>query len=336
MSRPQRTEIIAEAGVNHNGSLDMARRLVDAAADAGANAIKFQSFKTEALVSPDAPKAGYQKETTGTTQSQQDMLRALELSEDDHQTLAEHCRARKITFLSTPFDFQSARMLETLGIDRFKVGSGELTNLPLLRQLASLGKPLILSTGMSTIDEVADAVNAVTGVELTLMHCVSNYPAKPEQCNLNAMRTMAETFKVPIGWSDHTIGPAISFAAVALGACVVEKHITLDRALPGPDHNLSMEPAELTELIQGIRAIESALGDGNKVPTPDEMEIRRIARRSLAAIVDIPADTVLSTEMLGALRPGTGLSPAGLDDIVGRRTREAIARGTLISMDLLD
>lgn len=336
--RGRRCFTIAEAGVNHNGDLRRALRLVDAAAAAGADAVKFQTFAADRLAVASAPKAAYQKKRTPAGQSQLEMLRRLELSESDHRALIARCRKRGILFLSTPFDEQSADMLDRLGVAAFKLPSGELTNLPFLRHVARKGKPMIVSTGMAGLAEVRDAVGAVrrAGVpELVLLHCVSNYPAAPETINLRAMAAMAKAFGVPVGYSDHTLGLEISFAAAALGAAVIEKHFTLDRRLPGPDHACSLEPDELKAWVRGIRAVESSLGHGRKEPAPGEADTARAARKSLVAARAIPAGARLTADMVAAKRPGTGISPAQLGRVLGRRARRSIPADALLSWSRL-
>jgi N-acetylneuraminate synthase/N,N'-diacetyllegionaminate synthase len=331
--------IIAEAGVNHNGDPEMARQLVHVAVAAGADAVKFQTFRADSVASAEAPKAEYQVETTGNAETQLEMLRRLELSPEAHREIQAHCRRNQIMFLSTPFDEAAADLLEELDVPAFKISSGDLTNLPLLEHIARKGKPLILSTGMSNLDEVADAVKAVRGAgcdQLVLLHCVTNYPAGAADINLRAMRTMTEAFGVPVGYSDHTNGIEISLAAVALGACVIEKHFTLDRDLPGPDHRASLEPAELAAMVQGIRKIELALGDGRKVPTDAELKTAKVARRSLFAAENIPAGAKLTRQMISVKRPGTGLAPALTDSLVGRTARANIVADTMLSRDMFE
>ena len=329
--------VIAEAGVNHNGSVSRAKELIDAAVNAGADAVKFQTFKAEKVVTRTAPKAAYQLRTTSGGQSQYDMLKALELDEQAHGELLAHCERRKILFLSTPFDEDSADLLESLGVAGYKLASGELTNLGLLRHVAGKGKPLIVSTGMATLDETARAVEAVRKAgcrELVLLHCVSNYPADPRNANLRAMQSLRDTFGVPVGFSDHTVGDTVALAAVALGAAVVEKHFTLDRSLPGPDHQASIEPADLATMIERIRTVENALGDGRKAPVASEAEVARVARKSLVAAEAIPAGTVLRAEMVTLRRPGTGLGPQDLDRLVGRTAVNDISEGLLLVEDM--
>jgi N-acetylneuraminate synthase len=324
--------------VNHNGSAARAHQLVDAAADAGADAVKFQTFRADRLASATAPKAAYQAATTGTAQSQQDMLRALELAPELHAELQTHARARGLLFLSTPFDEDSADLLERLDVPAFKVPSGELTNLPFLAHLARKGKPLIVSTGMAGLGEVETAVQAIEAAGtpgLVLLHCVSSYPADPADSNLRVMATLAAAFGVPTGYSDHTLGTAVPLAAAALGACVIEKHFTLDRTLPGPDHQASAEPAELAALVAGVRTIESALGDGRKRPVAAEADTAAVARRSLVAATDIPAGATLTPDLIAFRRPGTGLPPALQRFLLGRRATGPIPAGTLLRLEMV-
>ena len=331
--------IIAEAGVNHNGDLDMAKRLIDVAVAAGADAVKFQSFKAEVLVTVTAPKANYQTQTTPAAESQLEMLRKLELSKEDHEELAAYCKSKGILFLSTPFDEASADLLDTLSVPLFKISSGDLTNTPLLTHVAKKQKPVILSTGMANLAEVREAVetlNAAGCDKIILLHCVSDYPADPADMNLRAIQTLRETFGVPAGFSDHTQGLEVALAAAALGASVIEKHFTLDRALPGPDHRASLEPAELNTFISGIRTVESSLGNGEKVPTAREIETAKVARRSIVAAQTIPSGKIVERHMLAVKRPGTGLPPAQLDLIVGRKTRVEIREGTLLEMEMFE
>jgi len=325
--------IIAEAGVNHNGSLETAMRLVDAAGEAGADAVKFQTFKADRLVSERAPKARYQLESTNPAESQKEMIRRLELDADAHRKLDDHCRAHGIVFLSSPFDEESADLLARLQVPAFKIPSGEVTNLPLLRHMASLGKPIILSTGMAYLHEVYEAVHALRAAgcrDLILLQCVTRYPAEPAETHLKAMEGMALALNIPAGYSDHTLGLDVPFAAAALGACVIEKHFTLDRSMPGPDHKASIEPGDLRALVTGIRRIHEALGDFPKKPVEAEMEHRRIVRRSLAAAVDIAPGAVLRPAMLICLRPGTGISPADMDRVINRRVLRPIGKGELV------
>jgi N,N'-diacetyllegionaminate synthase len=310
--------VIAEAGVNHNGDPDLALQLVDAAAEAGADAVKFQTFSADAIASAGAGKAAYQQRLTGGG-SQREMLRRLELPWTAWVALKERAAARGIAFLSTPFDPPSAALLARLGLDAFKISSGDLTCHPLLRQVAAAGRPMILSTGMANLDEVADAVTLLSGHPLALLHCVSSYPAPGDAANLRAIDTLARRFAVPVGWSDHTPGWEVTVAAVARGACIVEKHLTTDRNLPGPDHQASLDPEQFAAMMRALRAVETSLGDGVKRPHPCEHEARRIARKSLVGARDLPAGTVLTEGDLACMRPGDGLSPARLPELLGRR-----------------
>jgi len=330
--------IIAEAGVNHNGSVETACRLVDAAATAGADSVKFQTFTAERLVSRGAPKAAYQVQTTGGGESQFDMLKRLELPDDAHRELLDYSRRKGILFLSTPFDAAGSDFLDDLGLPAFKIGSGEITNLPFLQHVARKGKPIILSTGMAWLSEVDEAVRAIreTGhTDLLLLHCVSRYPADPRDANLRAMRTMADAFGVPVGYSDHTLGSEVALAAVALGACIIEKHFTLDRTLPGPDHRASLEPPELQALVAGVRRVEQALGTGEKRPVAGEADVARAARKSLVMARDAAAGTVLTEDLVAIQRPGTGLPPAMLKWVIGRKLRQDVAAGTVIELAML-
>jgi len=330
--------LIAEAGVNHNGSLDLALALVDAAAAAGAQAVKFQTFRAERLATPGAPLAAYQRRASRVGESQQDLLRHLELSEEAHRALMARCQQRGILFLSSPFDEESADFLEQLGVAAFKIPSGEINNLAFLAHVAGKGKPLIVSTGMSYLGEVEDAVRTIRSNSdrgFVLLHCVSNYPAAAEDVNLRAMQTMASAFGAPVGYSDHTLGVEIPLAAVALGACVVEKHFTLDRSLPGPDHQASADPQELASLVRGIRLVEAALGHGRKEPTPREAETAATVRKSFTAARDIPHGSILTNEMIVLKRPGTGLPPASRSYLIGRRAKVDISAGTLLSLEML-
>jgi N-acetylneuraminate synthase len=330
--------IIAEAGVNHNGDPSLARELVEAAASAGADAVKFQTFKAERLVTADAPKADYQKKTTDAREPQIEMLRRLELSEEAYHHLQILCNERDILFFSTPFDEESADFLEKIGVPAFKISSGEITNLPFLAHIARKGKPMILSTGMSRLEEVADALRAVkeTGnKKLVLLHCVSNYPADPADVNLRAMETMEKAFRKPVGFSDHTMGIEVALAAVALGARIIEKHFTLDRSLPGPDHPASLEPGELAAMIKGIRSVESALGHGRKEPTSGEIQTARVARKSLVSALPIRAGSCLTEEMIAIKRPGTGLPPSMRGRLIGKIAIKDIPADTLLNLDMV-
>jgi len=330
--------VIAEAGVNHNGDLDLGRALIRAAAAGGADAVKFQTFSAERLVTAFAPKAAYQTERTDPSETQQTMLKHLELGIVEHRELMDECERQGILFLSSAFDEESADLLEELGVAAYKIPSGEITTLPYLRHLASKGRCLIVSTGMSDMEEVKTAVAAMreaADVPMALLHCVSLYPAPAAGSNLRAMDTMRTAFGVPVGYSDHTEGIAVALAAVALGADVIEKHLTIDRGLPGPDHAASLEPGEFRTMVAGIRDVAAARGDGVKRPLPEEAETAAVARKSVVAAVEIPAGMVIRREMLTVKRPGTGMPPSRLESLVGRKARTAIEAGSLITPEML-
>lgn len=336
--------VIAEAGVNHNGDAEHALEMVDVAARAGADAIKFQTFSADKLVSHQAEKAEYQKRETGEG-GQHAMLKALEMSDALHEALVARCARANIEFMSTPFDEDAADMLVALGIRRIKVPSGEITNHPFLRHLAGKDLPLIVSTGMATLAEIVDALAVIGRAReahglaapleevVTVLHCTSNYPAEPGDVNLRAMQTIAVETGMPVGYSDHTLGLAVSTAAVAMGAQIVEKHFTLDRTLPGPDHRASLTPGELNRLIAQIRTVEAALGSPVKAPTDAELPVRAVARRSVAAARDLSAGTMLTRGDVTLLRPGTGIAPTHIDEIGGRTLARAIAQGTPLTWD---
>ena len=327
--------IIAEAGVNHNADLTLAHRLIDAAREAGADAVKFQTFEAEKLAAKSAPRAAYQELRSGAG-DQVSMLRGLELRPEWHAELAAHCGDAGIEFMSTPFHSEAADLLRPL-VRRFKIGSGDLTDSSLLEHVAAMGKPLILSTGMSTEKEIAAAVDVLSrrGAEVTLLHCTSLYPAPFEAVNLSAIATLRKRFALPVGYSDHTRGIAVSIAAAALGAVVIEKHFTLDRALPGPDHAASLEPKELVQLVESIRAVECAMGDGVKRIMAGEDAIRRVARKSVVAAADLEAGQVLTRSMLAVKRPGTGISPFDIVKVVGRRLGRAVKWDEVVTWDML-
>lgn len=329
--------IIAEAGVNHNGNLELAHQMIDAAAISGADAIKFQTFQAEKLVTGDAKKASYQEQTTGSGESQLEMLRKLELPLSGYGELISHCQKKNILFLSTPFDEGSADFLIKTGMPVLKIPSGEITNLPFLRFLSLKKLPMIVSTGMATLGEIESAVQLIRGVgsdEFVLLHCVTNYPTPPEEVNLRVMNLLYHAFDVPVGYSDHTNGTEVALAAAALGACVIEKHFTLDRNMEGPDHQASLNADELTAMVRGIRVIETALGNGIKMPSATEKETAAVIRRSLIAACDIPIGAELSLEMVVIKRPGSGLPPAMLSQLLGRRAKREIAAGTLLAFDM--
>jgi N,N'-diacetyllegionaminate synthase len=313
--------IIAEAGVNHNGSLQNAFKLIEAAKDAGADYVKFQTFKTELCISKDAPLAEYQKKTTEKVETQFDLVKKLELSEDTHFKLIEKCKECGIKFLSTGFDIPSLNFLNSLGMDFFKVPSGEITNLPYLREIAKFKKQIVLSTGMTDIQEIKDALEVFRGLDVTVLHCNTEYPTPMVDVNLKAMLTIQSELNVPIGYSDHTLGIEVPVAAVALGAKVIEKHFTLDKNMVGPDHKASLEPQELKAMVQAIRNIERALGSGVKKASPSESKNKAIARKSLVASIDIKAGEIFSADNITAKRPGTGISPMKWDDVIGKKAK---------------
>ena len=329
--------IIAEAGVNHNGNEAIAHKLVDAAAEAGADAVKFQTFRASELVSASAPKALYQRRTTDVTESQLSMIRRLELDETAHRSLMEHCSQRGIRFLSSPFDLHSIDFLHSLGLEAFKIPSGEITNIPYLRRIGSCGVPVILSTGMSVLGEIEKALEVLEHVgtpreRITLLHCTTEYPAPVGEINLRAMETLLQAFPgiAGVGYSDHTQGIHIPVAAVAMGACVIEKHFSLDRNMEGPDHKASLEPDELASMVRAIRDVERARGDGIKRPTDSELSNIRVARKSLVAARPIQKGEVFSEENLTVKRPGTGVSPLLWDDYIGRTALRNYQTGELI------
>ncbi|MBI4370272.1 MAG: N-acetylneuraminate synthase [Elusimicrobia bacterium] len=329
--------IIAEAGVNHNGRLDLAFQLVDAAVEAKADVVKFQTFKAEHVASPKAPKADYQLQTTPAQESQLDMIKKLELPFEAFKNLQDYCRQKGILFLSSPFDDESVDFLAALGVAAFKVPSGEITNEPYLSRIGGLGKPVILSTGMCYLEEVARAVEVIGSAgnnNLVLLHCVSRYPADPGFVNLRAMKTMHEEFHVPVGYSDHTTGIDVALAAVALGACVIEKHLTLDHNDSGPDHSASLEPADFAAMVRGIRRVEAALGDGLKRPAAGEQEMAKIARKSLVARQVIPVGALMTDDLVGICRPGTGLPPGAKAQVLGRRSKTVIPEGSPLSWEM--
>lgn len=328
--------IIAEAGVNHNSNIEMARQLVDVAARAGADAVKFQTFKAENLVQKTASKAAYQKLTTSPEESQFSMIKKLELDLETHKVLIDHCQKRGIMFLSSPFDLESIELLENLGMKIFKIPSGEITNLPYLRKIGNLKKPTILSTGMSNLNEIAAAVDILLKAglkkeQLTILHCNTEYPTPMSDVNLLAMQTIANEFCVPVGYSDHTLGIEIPIAAVALGAQVIEKHITLDKQMEGPDHRSSLEPTELSAMVEAIRNIEKALGDGNKKPSSSEIKNLPIARKSIVATKPIKRGEEFSVDNLTAKRPATGISPMKWDQVIGTKATRSFQADEIIS-----
>jgi N,N'-diacetyllegionaminate synthase len=331
--------VVAEIGVNHNGDPDLGRRLIEAAAEAGADAVKLQTFRAADVVSPSAPKAAYQVATVGASESQLEMLERLELDWDAHVALKHAAQERGLLFLSTPFDAGSLDLLVRLGVDGLKIASPDLVNFLLLDAAAPLGLPLVVSTGMATLDEVERGVARLVagGAEdIVVLHCTSEYPAPVAEANLRAIPALSERLGRPVGYSDHTEGIDASLAAVALGAVLVERHFTLDRSLPGPDHRASLEPPELAALVTAVRRVEAALGDGVKRPTPAERGNTQVVRRSLAAARDLESGTLLDRGMLTALRPATGISAADVDAVVGRRLVRPVAAHALLQLEDLE
>ncbi|MDX9902138.1 MAG: N-acetylneuraminate synthase [Aliarcobacter sp.] len=314
--------IIAEAGVNHNGSIELAKKLIDVAKESGADAVKFQTFKAKNLVSKYAQKADYQKQTTNKTESQFDMIKKLELDLDTHKELISYCNSKNIMFLSTPFDHDSIELLNDLGLEIFKIPSGEITNLPYLRHIGKLNKKVILSTGMADIGEIEDALDVLidSGTKkenITVLHANTMYPTPMEDVNLKAMVTIGNSFDIAFGYSDHTLGIEVDIAAVAMGACCIEKHFTLDCTMEGPDHKASLEPDELKAMIKAIRNIELALGSSVKKPSKSEIPNMQIARKSIVAKMDIKKGDVLTEEKITIKRPGNGINPMRWNEIVG-------------------
>jgi len=333
----QHVQIIAEAGVNHNGSIKIAKQLIDVAAESGADLVKFQTFTASAVATKNAQKADYQEKTTLPSESQHEMISKLELSRDMHETLIAYCKKCEIGFFSTGFDAQSVNMLVELGQQRFKIPSGEITNLPYIRHIGEMGKPVIMSTGMATLDEVRVAMDILleAGIakdDITILHCNTEYPTPMEDVNLRAMLAIQDELGVKVGYSDHTIGIEIPVAAVALGATVIEKHFTLDRNYPGPDHAASLEPDELKAMISAIRNIERAMGDGIKKPSPSEAKNLPIARRSIVAATTIRKGEYFTEDNLAVKRPGTGISPMEWDRVVGGVADRKYLKDDLICM----
>ena len=314
--------IIAEAGVNHNGSIKLAYKLIDVASASGADAVKFQTFKADNLLSKNAQKADYQKETTDVSESQFDMIKKFELDEKAHKELIAYCQEKGIMFLSTPFDHDSIDMLNNLGLEIFKIPSGEITNLPYLRHIGSLNKQVVLSTGMSNLEEVRAALNILINAgsskeNITVLHANTMYPTPMEDVNLNAMLTIHKEFDVDVGYSDHTLGIEVDIAAVAMGATCIEKHFTLDKTMDGPDHKASLEPEELKAMVSAIRNIEKALGGGEKKPSPSESVNIKAVRKSIVANENIKKGDLLTNENIAAKRPGDGISPMQWDEVIG-------------------
>lgn len=329
--------VIAEAGVNHNGDIELAKSLVDVASNAGADFVKFQTFNVNALLRKDTPKAGYQKKNTDINESQYQMIKRLELSESMHEELFAYCKDKEIGFLSTGFDISSVEYLRNLEVAILKIPSGEITNLPYLRYIGSLNSRVLVSTGMSSLGEIEQALIALdesgtTKENITVLQCTTEYPAPMKDVNLMAMVNIGKAFGVRIGYSDHTAGIEVAFAAVALGATVIEKHFTLDRNLPGPDHKSSLEPDELKAMVKGIRNIEKALGNGIKSPSHSEVKNKPVVRKSIVAARKIKAGEIFCEKNITTKRPGTGMSPMRWDEVVGRKARREFGVDELIEL----
>lgn len=331
--------VIAEAGVNHNGSLAIARSLVAAAADVGAHAVKFQTFRADRLVTRTAPKAAYQTRQTSAEESQHAMLARLELDEAAHHALLNDARSRGLLFLSSPFDERSADLLERVGVASYKIPSGEITNLPYLAHIARKGRPMIVSTGMSKLGEIEQALDTIREAgdpPVVLLHCVTEYPAPYDEVNLRAMETLRQAFGVPVGYSDHTPGAEVSIAAVAMGACLIEKHFTLDRTMQGPDHRASLDVEQFRDLVLAIRHVTAALGDGVKRPAPCEIRNRDVARKSLVVTRRVAKGERIDAAALAVKRPGTGIPPADLEKVLGRRAAVDLEPDQVLTWQSLD
>lgn len=328
--------IIAEAGVNHNGDISKAKELIDAAVEAGVDAVKFQTFNTDKLTTKKAPKADYQNETTDKNESQYDMLKKLELSKEEHIILKEYCEKKNINFMSTPFSFDTVDLLEEIGIDIYKIGSSDTNNLPLLKCIAQKNKPIILSTGMSTLTEVSEAVDTILNTgndKLVLLHCVSNYPAEYENINLKAMDTMKNAFNIETGYSDHTLGIEVPVAAAARGAALIEKHFTLDKNMKGPDHKASLNPKELKNMVQSIRNIETSLGNGIKEPTQNEKENKKTIRKSIVVNKNKNKGELINKEDIDIKRPGIGIAPKFFKIITGMKLTKKVKEDQLLTWE---
>ncbi len=336
----ERIFIIAEAGVNHNGSIETAKKLIDAAKEAGADAVKFQTFSAEKLTAETAPKAEYQKQNSDKNESQFTMLKKLELDKSGHIELMKYCNNTGILFMSSPFDLDAVDFLNSIGLEIFKIPSGEITNLQYLRKIGSLGKKVILSTGMATLSEILDALIVLTNLgtkkeNITILHCSTEYPAPFEEVNLKAMIEIEKVTGCKTGYSDHTTGIIVPIAAASIGAKIIEKHFTLDKNMPGPDHKASLLPHELKEMVEAIRIVEKIKGDGHKRPTASELKNRDIARKSIVAAKNILAGEIFSSENLTVKRPGTGISPMLWDEIIGKKAIKNYKKDELIENHLL-
>lgn len=330
--------IIAEAGVNHNGDLKIAKKLVDVAIGAGADAVKFQTFKSENFVTKEAGLASYQEKNIGKKESQQEMLKKLELSYENFEILKNYCDKKGIIFLSTPHSYDAVDFLDNL-VPAFKFGSGELTNIPGLRYAAKKGKPMILGTGMSILEEVKRAVNEIKNTgnkQIIILHCTTNYPTPISEVNLNVLKTMKKELDCIIGYSDHTLGILTSIVAVSMGAKVIEKHFTLDKKLPGPDHKASLDPSELKDLVDEIRKVEQIFGSNEKKPTESEKEIMNLVRKSLVAHVKIPKDSIIKEDMIVIKRPGIGIQPYDIKKVIGKKAKRDINKDEIFQPNMIE
>jgi N-acetylneuraminate synthase len=330
--------IIAEAGVNHNGELDLAKQLVNVAVDAGVDAVKFQTFKAEGVTTSSVGIAGYAKKNIGKGMKQINMIKNLELKCEEFRVLKEYCDKKEILFLSTPHSFDAIDFLDDL-VPAYKFGSGDLTNIPALQHAAKKGKPIILGTGMSTLEEVKSAIDAITSEgneEIIVLHCTTNYPCPVEEVNLNAMKTMGEELDCLVGYSDHTLGILVPIMAATLGAVVIEKHFTIDKSLPGPDHKASLEPNELKEMTKVIREVQKAMGNGIKKPTKEEEKIKKVVRKSIVAKVGLPMGKAITEQMLDIKRPGTGIEPEYWDKIIGKKARREIKKDEVLTWKMIE
>ena len=331
----EKTFIIAEIGVNHNGDINLAKKMVKEAAKSGVNAVKFQTFIAKDMITKNTKKAKYQEKNSKTS-LQMEMIEKLQLSKEDFFKISQYAKSKNVLFLSSPFDIKSVDLLENLDVPGFKVGSGELNNFELLEYIESKDKPIILSTGMSTLEEIQETFDFITNKDkLIILHCITGYPSKFEDANLKFINTLKEKFDVPIGFSDHSPGIELAIAAVGLGACVIEKHFTLDKTLDGPDHQASLEPREFKAMVDAIRNVEIAMGDGKRKMAESELEIRDVARKSIVAACDIPKGSTLNHRMLAIKRPGTGIEPKYIKSLIDKKTKVEIKKDDLIKFEFL-
>ncbi len=330
------TFIIAEIGVNHNGSIELAKKMIKSASECGVDAVKFQTFNSKDLVTENAKTANYQEKNTNEN-SQLEMLKKLELTFDDFKELRDYALANNVMFLSSPFDKKSVDLLENLDVPAYKLGSGELNNFELISYVQKMSKPIIISTGMATLEEIKETYDFIENKDnLIILHCITGYPTSFEEANLNFIKTLQSQFDVPIGFSDHSPGIELPIAAVALGACVVEKHFTTDKTLEGPDHKASLNPEEFKAMVDAIRNVEVAMGDGVRKFSENELEIKKVARKSIIINKDISKDTIIEREMLTIKRPGTGIEPKEINNVIGKKINKDLASGTVLKWEYLD